>query len=343
VAAENLTQAERDLLYALRDFTRLRKEFTVEIASRYYSVLQSRDIARNNWRGYQDFKRDAARERAFAAFGRVAKAELGRLEQAELNAEDEWLAALRRYKRDLDDFKIDLGLSTDAPVVLDDAELEQLTILHPKISADDAVRVALLTRLDLYNARDREEDGDRKLHVASRGLLPSLDLIVSATADSKEGDRFQELDFKRWHGSAGFDLDLDLDRKAERNALRRALINYDRAGRDLAQLEDQIKLDVREAWRALDQARRTYEIRELGVELNEGRVEEEQLRADLGRSRRAQDQVDARNDLIRARNQLTQALVNHTIARLQFWRDMGILFVKEDGQWEEVTDVVEQP
>jgi hypothetical protein len=30
--------------------------------------------------------------------------------------------------------------------------------------------------------------------------------------------------------------------------------------------------------------------------------------------------------------------VGHTIARLEFWRDMGILFIKENGQWEEVTD-----
>ena len=341
IAAENLTQAERDVLYALRDFTRYRKEFTVRIASQYYSVLQSRDVARNNWRKYQDFKRDAARQRALAAEGRVAEADLGRLVQAELDAEDTWTSAVSSYREALDAFKIELGLSTDAPIVLDDQELEQLRIQHPTISADDAVEVALATRLDLYTARDEEEDAQRKLKVAANSLWPDLDLSIDAYAESKDDNRFQELDFKRWYGSAGLDLGLPLDRKSERNAYRQALISHDRASRQLDLREDNIKLEVRAAWRALDQAKRTFEIRELGVALNERRVEEEQLRADLGRSQDAQDFVDALNDLTDARNTLTRALVAHVIARLELWRDMGILFIKEGGQWERITDVVD--
>jgi hypothetical protein len=30
--------------------------------------------------------------------------------------------------------------------------------------------------------------------------------------------------------------------------------------------------------------------------------------------------------------------VTHTIARLQFWNNLGILFIKEDGQWQEVNN-----
>ena len=51
---------------------------------------------------------------------------------------------------------------------------------------------------------------------------------------------------------------------------------------------------------------------------------------------KAQDQVDAQNALIDSKNQRTQALVTHTIARLQFWNNMGILYIKDNGQWEEV-------
>jgi len=64
-------------------------------------------------------------------------------------------------------------------------------------------------------------------------------------------------------------------------------------------------------------------------------VEEQDLLAEVGRAR-AQDQVDAQNDLIASKNQLTQALVTHTIARLQFWNNMGILYIKDTGQWEEL-------
>ncbi len=49
----------------------------------------------------------------------------------------------------------------------------------------------------------------------------------------------------------------------------------------------------------------------------------------------ARDLVEAQNGLTRAKISLTNALVTHTIARLEFWLDMGILFIKDNGQWEE--------
>jgi hypothetical protein len=42
--------------------------------------------------------------------------------------------------------------------------------------------------------------------------------------------------------------------------------------------------------------------------------------------------------LTSAQNALTSALIAHTIARLEFWRDMGILYIKENGNWEEIKD-----
>jgi outer membrane protein TolC len=105
----------------------------------------------------------------------------------------------------------------------------------------------------------------------------------------------------------------------------------------LTQRHDEIELQVRDSFRALEQARRTYEISELGVKLSERRVEEQELLAELGRAK-AQDQVDAQNDLVNSRNLRTQAIVAHTIARLQFWNNLGILYIKENGQWKEGID-----
>ena len=45
--------------------------------------------------------------------------------------------------------------------------------------------------------------------------------------------------------------------------------------------------------------------------------------------------MDAQNDLITSENNLTAALVGHTIARLGFWRDMGLLYITDDGRWKE--------
>jgi len=345
VAAERLMQAERDLLYQLRAFTRYRQEFAVQIATSYYSVLQNRDTANNNWQSLQRFKTNVERERAFTAEGKRTQAELGRLEQALLTNENAWIASVNNYKENLDRFKIDLGLSTDTNIVLNDDELKQLKqrgIIHPTITPEDATEVALAARLDFYTQRDRVDDAQRKIVVAANALKPRLDLVASADVLSKPGTQFLDADFDRAAWSAGFDAELPFDRKAERNLYRAALIAGERSKRDLSLAEDRIMLDVRDSWRNLDQARRAYEIAVKGVELNARRVQEQNLLAELGRAT-ALDQVDAQNDLNTAENALTDALVSHTIARLQFWRDMGILFIKENGQWEEVKDAPPEP
>jgi outer membrane protein TolC len=331
---ENLTLAERGLLYAMREYTRFRKQFAVDVASAYYRVLQSRDTARNTWLGYQNFKRSAARTRALVLEGRVKQADLGRLEQQELSQEVAWVAGVRNYKLALDNFKLQLGLPMDMNLALDDTELQALTIHHPHLSADDAIRLALAARLDLQNLRQQREDSERAITVAASRLKPQVDLVASAGFSSPQetSTRLAVPDINRYRWSAGLNVDPGLDRKGERNNYRAALIRREQAARAVIEAEDTMKLQVREDLRLLDQAKRTYQNSELGVKLAERRLEEQNLLAELGRGR-AQDQVDAQNDLTAAKNQRTQALVEHTIARLRFWEHLGILYIKQDGQF----------
>ena len=337
---ENLTLAEREMLYSLRDFVRFRKQFSIDVAAAYYRVLQNRDAARNTYLGFQSFKKSAARTRALVDEGRVKLAELGRLEQQELSQATSWIAAIRNYKLALDNLKIQLGLSMDTNIVLDEKEFEGLAILHPEISVEDAIKVALASRLDLHNLRNEVEDGQRAVALAANGLLPQVDLRANAQISSPQEEHtalvLPDLDRYRW--GVGLDVDLPLDQKAKRNTYRTTLIRQEQAIRALTEAEDTIKLQIREDWRSLDQAKRSYENSELGVKLAGRRVEEQELLAELGRGR-AQDQVDAQNDLTAAKNQRTQTLVDHTVARLRFWEHMGILFIKERGQWQDITDV----
>jgi len=332
---ENLTQAERDLLYGLRDFTQFRKDFSVGIASAYYNVLGDRDAVRNSYLNLQSSHQNADRTRALAQEGRVAGTDLGRQEQQELTAESSWINAVRSYKQALDNFKIQLGLKVDANLVLDDGELEALQIHHPDISVNDSIQLALASRLNYMTIKDQVEDAERKVKVAQNFLKPQVDLFANASLDNNPAKNYSLPDPQRYAWNAGLDVDPGLDRTSERNSYRAALITRNRAARTLEEQEDQIKLQVRDSWRTLDQAKRNYEISEVGVHIAERRVEEQGLLAEWGRSK-AQDQVDAQNALIDSKNQRTQALVTHTIARLQFWNNMGILYIKDNGQWEEV-------
>lgn len=339
VSAERLTQAERDLLYQMRSFTRFRKTFSVSITAQYYSVLGNRDAVQNGFRGYESAQGDYLRLQALYDEGRVPKGDVGRSQRDLLRQESSWISAIRRYKNTLDDFKVVLGLPADSTVILDEQELVTLAqrgLINPDMTSEEAVKIALAARLDLYTQRDRVGDASRKVVVAADSLKPGLALILTGRVDSKDGNRPFSLDFDRAEWSAGFDLDLPFDRKAERNAFRSSLIAYERSERNLSLFEDSIKLDVREALRVLEQNNRDYEISRQSVALDTDRNDEQELLLELGQGR-AIDKVQANNDLIQSQNQLTNALVTHTIARLRFYQDIGILFIKENGQWEEIS------
>lgn len=340
---EALTQSERNLLYQVRDFVRFRKSFSVDIARDYYNILGSRDACRNAFLRLGSARRNREQGQALAREGRRTQSDLGRLETDELTAESSWIEEVRNYKRALDNFKIKLGLPVETKLVLDDRELTALAIHHPKIKVDDSIRVALEARLDYQNEHDQLADAQRQVKLAADALKTQLDLNAAGSISSppEVASGFPLPDQNRYRWNAGLIVDLPLERTAERNAYRQALIGQDQAARALSQRHDEIELEVRESWRTLEQAKRTFEINDIGVKLAERRVEEQELLAELGRAR-AQDQVDAQTALLQSRNARTQALVGHTIARLQFWDNMGILYIKDNGQWEELENAKAQ-
>ena len=334
VAMEALTQSERNVLYSLRDFVRYRQEFSVQVASAYYRVLLDREFARNAHLGLENFRRNAAEERELVAEGRRSLSQLGQLEQAELSAESSWINSVRNYIGSLDDFKVrHLGLSASTSVVFDPADLERLEIVHPELTRENAVEISFASRLDLLTAQDRVEDAARQVRISENALRPRMDLVLSGTLPSAGNDPFRlDPESSRWN--MGMDMDLPLDRRSERNAYRSSIIGYDRSLRQAQLRLDEIQLEVTENLRSLDQARRQFEISEIGVQLGNRRIEEEELRSELALGT-ARDLVEAQTDLINALNQRTSALVNHTITRLQFWSSLGILEITGEGHWKE--------
>jgi outer membrane protein TolC len=340
IETEALMQAERDLLYQLRDFTRFRKTLAVQVASAYYSVLLNRETARNNYTGLLATNLSLEREQAFQTEGLSTLLQVGRLEQSSLQADLRWTGAITRYKRSLDNFKILIGLNADDNILLDDNEMNLITetgMDSPDISLEQATAMAIQTRLDLYTALDQVQDAARRIEVAANPLYPALDISLVASVPNSTSQAFGELDFENAVYTAGLDLELPLDTRLERNNYRRAMIDYEAAARAYILSLEGVKLDVLDTWRRMNEARKRYEINLTSVSINQRRVEEAELRAELGLGD-IQDTVDSQNDLTAAQTDLVSSIVEHNIAKLEFWRDVGLLYVEDTGQWEEGID-----
>ncbi len=337
-AREPLTQAERDVLYALRSYARFQQSFTVDVVSSYYRLLEARDTWKNEDLTYESLRRLLARQEAYGATGagRLADFEVDQTRQDLLVAENRRLAARTAYETALDEMKETLGIQVDADVEIPEDALERLRSEGPRavpVERATAVETALARRLDLENANGREEDAMRRVLVAANQLGPGANLEVQAFLQREPGSR-QSLSNADIEAFAGPTIDLPLERTAERNAFRHATIDAMRARRDREALEDQVRLQVREALRQLERARDSYRIEAEGVHLAERRVESTDLLLEASRAT-TRDRLDAEDALVIARNALTRALVDHAIARLVLLRDVGILQVGSDGRWVE--------
>jgi len=208
-----------------------------------------------------------------------------------------------------------------------------------ELAAERAIRLALDRRLDLRTALGRVYDAQRQVVVAADDLGAELTLAGSASAGGRRsvasaGSPNAELRPEKGVYALGLAVDLPLERTAERNAYRNSLISLERATRDAQELGDQIKLEVRDALRALLQARESYRTQAQAVALAERRVDSTELFLQAGRAQ-IRDVLEAQEALISARNALTAALVNYRVAELQLQRDMGVLVVDEKGNWRE--------
>ena len=250
VAMESLTQAERNVIYNVRDFARYRREFSVQVAQSYYRVLASRDSLINNFRNYTSLRRETIRLREMydQKQAKVTLLDVDEAKQDELAANNAWIFGLQEYLDQLDQFKITpLGLPTETPILLDKRELDKLNaeaeqgLTPPTISVNEAVSIALSSRLDLITAEDELEDSERAVALARDALRAGLDISLSSNVGTEEPTKALKFEFDEGSYSAGLSLDLPIDRTQERNAYRQALIAYERQKRSLSLFKDNIK------------------------------------------------------------------------------------------------------
>jgi outer membrane protein TolC len=338
VVQENLTQAERIVLYQIRSFNHYRKDFVVSIADSYYRVLELKASVTNAENSYYRLLESRKRLEIEAEAGQARPFDVDEAEQQALGAENRWVQAQQSYERTLDEFKVTLSLPPDAEIELDENELkalEEIGIIEPGYELDEAVETAFLRRLDLTNSRDRVDDVARKVMLAADGLGIELNLVGSAGVGSTPETDFDRLQFNRGNYSLGLESnDLGLDRKAERNAYREALIALEQQQRQYEIDRDRMELDVRQALRALKAEAERYRIQKMALDLAVRRLETQKLLLEIGQSN-VRLLLESEGALLEAQNDVTSALVAHAIAKLGFFRDIGILQVKPDGMWEQ--------
>ena len=142
----------------------------------------------------------------------------------------------------------------------------------------------------------------------------------------------------------GLTLDLPLNRKAQRNAYRPSLINYQASLRSLMKLEDDIKLAVRDELRGLALARDQYLISVASGALAAERVLSTRLELALGfPGVAARDFLEAQDAYRDALSAVADQHINHIVERTRFFLDIELLELDRTGFWPQLRDERHQP
>ena len=165
VQFEPLTQAERDVVYAARDFARDRKTLYTNLTRRYYTLIRSYRQIEIFSQNYLTLARAFEQAEAEYRAHQEPRFQIDQVEQRMLSGRSSLIGACNNLEQSLDDLKIQIGLPTEIPIDIDLTELEQLT-RHDEL----AVRRELVRRVQKRLVDERDTAEPEQLVLLSSGV-----------------------------------------------------------------------------------------------------------------------------------------------------------------------------
>ena len=197
IVAEDLTQAQRNVIYGLRSYSQYQRQFAVNIVIAYFQLLQNQDQLVNAYNDYQRRLETIKYTEALGEAGRQSQLDVDEAKSEEFIAKNSYLLAATTYLNNLDRFKLTLGIPLTTKVHLDDTPLEELKkngVMLLSIDQNRALQIAIGHQLDLLNSIDQFEDSKRKVKVAANRLKPDLNIFANAQLDSQQPTDYTKFD-----------------------------------------------------------------------------------------------------------------------------------------------------
>jgi hypothetical protein len=196
---------------------------------------------------------------------------------------------------------------------------------------DDAMLTALVQRFDVMNRRGDLADTWRQIKLAGDDLKSILNLHASQAIGTSD------FAFDNSHTRVALEFDAPLNRKQQRNAFRESLIDYQAGLRNLMQLEDDIKLSVRDSLRQLQLSREQYRIAVASAALAYERVQTTGLQLQLQiKGIAARDFLEAQQAYTTSLNAVAAQHIGYILERVDLFLEMELLDVDANGFWPEL-------
>lgn len=331
VAREDFIQAERDLIYAVRDFERFRREFFVDISNTYFGLLRQQRRIQNQRQQIEGLERLAEEQAKLLEAGRIPGFEAADAEAQVLFGQSNLASVLDDYASSLDSLKLRIGMPVTQTMQIMPAQIE---VPRPALDRAESIKIGQRVRLDLQTTADQVDDARRAVKVARNNLKGELDFNAGVDLNSDSGRDIDGLDLELRDSdyNVGLEYAVPLDRKIEFAQYRSSLVNLERSERDYRVARDRVALDIRDASREIERATLTLELQGRNVLLAERRLENVKILRRRGEvpPRRL---IEAEEDLLDARNERDQALTDLQTSVLNYLLQTGQMRVDAQGKW----------
>ena len=185
IRTQALSLQERQVVYALRDFARFRRQFYVGVVAGngYLGLLQTVQNIRNQEEQVRTFARNLEEQEALAASGAVSLKDRDIMAQSYQSAQLQLINFQVGFQSQLDQYKLVLGLPTEIVVKLDDAPLKTFELSDPGLDVlRKTVEALYLTLLQAQAAPSNAELAD------SAGALRENFAALGAILDRADGE-----------------------------------------------------------------------------------------------------------------------------------------------------------
>ena len=240
VRLENLTQAERNLLYDVRNFARFRRRFYLDTSSSFLSLLTQVQSIRNAKVNIASLQLNLVENQELREMKMVSQIQVDQIFQEYQNGRLVLLSAEQNLAASLDQFKFQLGLPPWIPFEIDESLLRQFELVDPSLVEVQDKTQRLYERLLQYTPTEKNRsevapyqvlvDSYKEyldLHEQAAELLPRIKTDLQkwqARLKAVDQNRFTEsdqIDHKQQLDLAGrieatiIELETDFDKRGE--------------------------------------------------------------------------------------------------------------------------------
>jgi len=240
------------------------------------------------------------------------------------HAEDVLKGTLERLEeakdllRDLLALPLDLCIKVEVPLLYSP---------HP-IDLNQAVKMALSTRIEMEQARDEQYENERLSSLAKKNLLPELNLVLNYS----NGGRAKQLARSCIHDrenvwGIGLTTSSEFNPLADQIAYEQSLIAITSATRGVQQAEAALILEVKKVVRQLDRAYERIRLQEGLIKTAQGELHLAKIKFDRGMTDNF-NVIQAEKGLRGAQQNYWSAKIDHIVGEFQLLTAIGLLIDK---------------